>query len=128
MSISCYERRSAPRVAAAHLVAYRELGDHPLTGFPGLVGLGATIDLSDVGMRCWCTEELPVGHYLKIQLAIGEAVLQLNGRVVHGSAADARYILGVAFERVAAADGSVLSRYLRSALAFQRTDLFLPVR
>lgn len=96
-----HERRQDPRAGAINLVRISR------TRLPGRVDgqtsdlLGRTLDMSLSGMRIELDRWLPPRSVVDCQLALGNQILELRGRVCHTQRRDAwRCGLGIQFESV----------------------------
>ena len=99
------DRRTEVRILSANLVNYAEIASQgdvpgPETIYE-LLGTARTVDLSAGGCRILAREPLPVGAVIDLKLQLGDAVVELRGRVVRlrGSAGEGEegFEVGVQF-------------------------------
>jgi hypothetical protein len=89
------ERRRTPRISSAWLVSY---ADYDAEQVLRSLGIGKTIDLSDGGLKVWCTETFRVPTDLDVDLALGDQILRVRGRVVHAEEIEpGKYTMGIRF-------------------------------
>lgn len=92
------ERRHEPRIKTMNLVHVAEYSYPTLTEFKTDDALGKTIDLSHDGMRLEMDHALPLRARVQLELALGESILHLQGRVRSIQAIDEQRVdLGVEF-------------------------------
>lgn len=75
------ERRHEPRVKAVDMVHVEEYRYPTLEDYKTDDAIGRTLDLSHDGMRLELDHCIPLRSRVKIELAFGEQVLHLNGKV-----------------------------------------------
>ena len=85
------ERRRFPRKEAAHLVFY--FSKEELKG-----GLARTLNLSKGGSLLEMADKLEPSVPLELDIAIGENIYHLKGKVVWIKKREDVYLVGVAFE------------------------------
>lgn len=80
------DRRREVRILSANLVNYAEIASRGELSGPEtiyeLLGTARTADLSVGGCRLVSREPLPVGAVLDLRLKLGDAVVELRGRVI----------------------------------------------
>ena len=79
------EKRRSPRVRAVHLIAYGVRGEEK--EYEALE-VGRTLDVSETGVRVETMTRLDQGLDLEMDIAVGEELLRLHGRVVNSEAGD----------------------------------------
>lgn len=96
------ERRSAPRIASANLINFREIAGRrdavPEEAIYAILGTARTIDLSPGGCRLRSTERLPAGAQLAFDLQLGELIVSAVGTVVRVDPVDGGFEAGVRFD------------------------------
>jgi hypothetical protein len=75
------ERRHEPRIHTMNLVHVEEYSFQTLTDFKTGDAMGKTIDLSHDGMRLELDHCIPLRSRVELELALGEQILKLHGRV-----------------------------------------------
>lgn len=114
MTESGSDRRHEPRVQAINLVHVEEYAYPVLDGFKTDDAIGRTLDLSHDGMRLQLDHCLPLRTKLKLDLALGNQVLQFEGRVtsireIDGTACD----MGIQFVDVTPEQYEALEEHLQ---------------
>ena len=104
------ERRHTSRIRAANLISYTQMDEHQLVRN---LGLAATIDLSETGMKIWSTEPLPLAANIHFELALGEKVVHVTGRVIYArEESPDRFLMGIKFLDSTEIDTTLLRGYL----------------
>ncbi len=75
------DRRHEPRIKAINLVHVAEYSYAALANWKTDETIGRTLDLSHDGMRLELNHCLPLRTRVKLDLALGNQLLQLDGRV-----------------------------------------------
>lgn len=112
MSVS--DRRHEPRVQTINLVHLREYRYPTLIDYKTDDTLGKTLDLSHDGMRLEVDHALPLRTKVKLDLALGEQILTMMGKVRSLSEIDETHVdLGIEFENVTPEQYEALEEYLQ---------------
>lgn len=107
------ERRHEPRVKALDLVHVEEYAYPPLGQYKTDDALGRTLDLSHHGMRLQLDHPLHLRTRLHLDLALGNTILRLEGRVRSAREVDARVCeMGIEFVGLTADQYDRLDAYL----------------
>jgi len=108
------ERRNEPRIHTMNLVHIEGYRFPTLTDFKTDDAIGKTIDLSHEGMRLELDHALPLRSRVEIELALGNQVLKLHGRVKSIQEVDERLCdMGIEFVDVAPEDYEALDAHLQ---------------
>jgi hypothetical protein len=109
------ERRREARAKAITLVSLGQVDDR---GEASALTVGRTLDLSRDGVRLEVSHSVPVGGRIRLSLALGETVVEIDGTVRSTTEIDDdQFALGIEFDHDAAADPSIresLEQYLSS--------------
>lgn len=107
------ERRREARVKAITLVSLGQVDDK---GVQSDLTVGRTLDLSRDGMRLEVSHSIPVGDRIRLSLALGEAVLEIEGTIRSSiPIEDEQFALGIEFDHQRAAEPdarTTLEKYL----------------
>jgi c-di-GMP-binding flagellar brake protein YcgR len=94
------ERRREVRIRSVNLINYSRIRKPEDPDEPRayeLLGLARTIDLSGGGCRLLTSAPLPVGIELRLQLQLGEHIIDLEGEVARAFKSEGEWCLGVEF-------------------------------
>lgn len=112
MTNTAADRRREPRVQALDLVHIEEYRYPSLTNFKTDDAIGRSLDLSHEGMRLQLDHPLPLKTKLGLDLALGNTVLRMQGRVVSSRIVEDRYEMGVEFTDVKPEQWEAIDAYL----------------
>jgi len=73
------ERRKHPRIETLELVSFE---NYETTKTELMMGMGKTLDISLGGLCLESRHALPLGSTLKLSVALGEEILEAEGRIV----------------------------------------------
>jgi hypothetical protein len=92
------ERRAAPRVQSINLVSLAQFNE---SGFFSALDSGRTLDVSPLGIRLELSHPLPLRTVVEMSLALGERLIELEGRVCHLEVIDEhRCMMGIELTRL----------------------------
>ncbi|MEM9554399.1 MAG: PilZ domain-containing protein [Acidobacteriota bacterium] len=104
------ERRSSPRVEKINLVQVSRFDEE---GFRADLAAGRTVNLSRGGVRIELHHSLPLRSEVRIDVAVGEQVVGVDGKVVHLQAVgEDRCEIGIAFENLDAETEALIAEYI----------------
>jgi PilZ domain-containing protein len=107
------DRRHEPRVKALNLVHVEEYKYPSLTEYKTDDTIGRTMDLSHDGMNLELDHCLPLKTLVKLDLALGNLVLQLQGKVRSIREVDEHtYDHGIEFKDLSPEDYEALEEHL----------------
>lgn len=97
-----YDRRSAPRQDSGNLIVD---SDPVASDRFACLGMGVTLDLNEHGVRMQYAKPFSMGERWRFSIALGEAVVDVVGRVVHVSQTlNGTYEAGVEFLEISGSD------------------------
>jgi len=112
------ERRKHPRIASAWLVSY---ADYDQERVLKSLGVGKTVDVSEGGVQVICSEAFHVPTELELDLALGDDLLRVKGRVVYAQeVAPGKYSMGIRFLDLPPAATEKLREFVAKKLAKRR--------
>jgi hypothetical protein len=112
MTNAASDRRHEPRVQALDLVHIEEYRYPALTSFKTDDAVGRTLDLSHDGMRLQLDHPLLLKTKVRLDLALGNTVLRVEGRVVSSRIVEDRYEMGIEFTGVKPEQWEAIDAYL----------------
>lgn len=105
------DRRHEPRVDAVNLVNVAEFTE---AGFRTELEIGRTLDLSHDGVRVELSHPLPIRSVVTLNLALGEVMLEIHGRVQSVISMDEHTCdMGVAFTDLTPEQYERIDEYLK---------------
>ena len=108
------ERRQEPRIQTMNLVHVEGYRYPTLTEFKTEDAVGKTIDLTHDGMRLELDHCIPIRSRVEIELALGNQILKLHGRVKSIQEVDERLCdMGIEFVDVSPEDYEALDLHLK---------------
>lgn len=108
-------RRSVPRVRSVNLVSVAQFDEQ---GFRSDLSVGRTLDLSPRGVRVELNRALPLRSAVRLSLALGDEIVEIEGTVCHLEVLDDRKCsMGLRFERLGASDAAKIEAFLGSVPA-----------
>lgn len=114
------EKRKFIRLDALHLLDYLLVD---ASGNQCEYAMGRTLDVSINGIKMETVHEIPLEDSVLITLGIEDNLVDVSGRPIHTCKADNRYVSGIEFNQVNAADRAVLRRYVDEFQARKETLL-----
>ena len=107
------ERRRYPRLDSLNLVSY-SLIDRNISGEGAR--MARTIDMSLNGLKIETSRPFAPGDILKIEVAIGDAIILAKGRVVHATQLGPnKFDIGLCFTEISDSDRELLLKHLRNS-------------
>ena len=104
------ERRTEPRVSSLNLVSVAQFDEQ---GFRADLTVGRTMDLSCKGVRVELNRALPLRSKVRLTLALGHDILEVEGTVCHLEVLDEHTCsMGLQFQRVSDHDAQTIDEYL----------------
>jgi hypothetical protein len=114
MSDTVSERRHEPRIKAMNLVHVEEYAYPTLGEYKTDDAIGRTLDVSHDGMRLELDHCLPLRTKVKLELALGNQILHLEGRVRSIVEVDAHLCdMGIQFENLTPEQYEALEEHCR---------------
>jgi hypothetical protein len=105
------ERRIEPRIRKINLVQVSRFDED---GFRADLATGRTLNLSPGGLRLELYHALPLRSRVRLDLALGEELINVEGVVVYLEAIDAeRCAMGIAFSNLPDSVAQLIERSLR---------------
>ena len=103
------DRRGAKRFDTANLVSHTDAEGGPQAG---PLGLGVTLDLNEFGLRVQQREAFAVGERYRFHIALGDALIEVVGRVAHvAQALNGTFETGVEFLEVSPSATTAIRRH-----------------
>lgn len=104
------ERRSSPRIEKINLVQVSRFDEE---GFRADLAAGRTLNLSQGGVRIELHHPLPLRSEVRIDLALGDRIVGVDGKVVYLQAVgDDRCEMGIEFQDLDAETAEEIERVL----------------
>lgn len=103
------EKRMHGRVHTIHLVSYTKLSTDKV---PELMGMGNTVDLSEVGLKLTTREPLKEGDVIHLEFEIDGKVVKTDARVAYSQEVK-HYNVGFSFEGLGGADRENIRNFLK---------------
>jgi hypothetical protein len=103
-------RRSVARVRSLNLVSVAQFDEQ---GFRSDLAVGRTLDISSQGVRVELNRALPLRSTVRLSLALGHSIIEIEGTVCHLEVLDDRKCsMGLQFERISDEDLERIEAYL----------------
>jgi len=108
------EQRKFIRYDALHLLDYVVLDEN---GDPGDYSMGRTIDVSIDGIKLETSTPLKTNTKLLITVGLEDDLIDLEGKTIHTSPHDGRFLSGVGFLKISKEGRRIFAKYVE---AFRR--------
>jgi|GEM_PF-2137402 len=92
------EQRTAPRINKLSFISFvkREEDEQKCP-----ISLGRTLNISTTGLGIEIFQEIAPGSTMEMEIALGDEIIPVRGKVVHGSEAESGcWHLGIEFDQV----------------------------
>lgn len=92
------EQRTTPRISKLSFISFvKKEGDEQKCP----ISLGRTLNISTTGLGIEIFQEIAPGSTMEMEIALGDEIIPVRGRVVHGSEPESGcWHLGIEFDQV----------------------------